>query len=73
MGNNKFRMYENLAFLTYIGIMMVTPIFGGVVIGKFLDDKFGTGNVFLFIFVIIGVLSSFTSLYKITMKMNKRK
>lgn len=72
--NNKYKMYENLAFLTHIGVMMVVPIFAGVYIGKFIDDKLGTGSLFLFVFIAVGVLTAFTNLYRITIKrIDKRK
>ncbi len=66
--SNKFKVYENLAFLTHLGVMMVIPIFAGLYIGKFLDEKFGTGSLFLFIFIGVGVVTAFLNLYKITMK-----
>ncbi len=67
MGKN-YKMYENLAFLTHLGFMMIIPIFVGVYIGKLIDERFGTGSIFLFIFIGVGVITSFLNLYKITMK-----
>ena len=74
MSNNKFKIFENLALITQIGLMMIIPILLSLFIGKFLDDKLGTGNIFLFIFIIIGVCASFINLYKVAMRgYNKRK
>jgi uncharacterized membrane protein YfcA len=68
-------MYKNLAILSQVGLMMIIPIFGGVYIGNWVDNKLGT-RFFLFIFIIIGVMSAFMNLYKYTTKgakNNKRK
>jgi ATP synthase protein I len=66
-------MYKNLALVSYIGISMTLPILGGLFLGKFLDDKFNSGNLFLLGFIIIGVIISFLNLYKIAMGATRRK
>jgi len=48
-------MYENLFYISQIGISMVVPIFAGVYIGNYLDDKFSTGGILLLVFIILGV------------------
>lgn len=68
MGNNKYKIYENLVFVSQIGIMMIVPIFLGVFIGNWLDSKVGTNSIFLLIFIVLGVASAFLNLYKVTMK-----
>lgn len=68
MDKKKYKMYENLAFLTHIGLMMAIPIFGGVYLGNYLDQKFQTGSIFLLISIGIGVFVAFLNLYKIAMK-----
>jgi F0F1-type ATP synthase assembly protein I len=74
MNKKNFRMYENLAFLTQLGLMMAIPIFVGVYMGSYLDTRFNTGSLFLLICIGIGVLSAFLNLYKIAMKrIDKRK
>lgn len=73
MENKNLKIFENLALVTQIGIMMIVPIMMGLFIGKFLDSKLGTGNIFLMIFIIIGVGASFLNLYKIAMKDHKKK
>lgn len=72
MDKNKMKIFQNLALLTQIGIMMIVPIFGGLLVGRFLDDKFGTGNKLLFVFIILGTGAAFMNLYKIAMKDNKK-
>ncbi|QIB28222.1 AtpZ/AtpI family protein [Caloranaerobacter azorensis] len=52
---------------------MAIPILGGVYLGKFLDDKLNTGFIFLAIFSVLGIITSFISLFKITTKGTKGK
>ncbi|WP_432406980.1 AtpZ/AtpI family protein [Wukongibacter sp. M2B1] len=74
MKNGKYKMYENLAFVTQIGLMMAIPIILSVFIGNYIDEKLGTGSIFLLIFIGLGVASSFLNLYKIMNRLlNKRK
>lgn len=74
MDKKNYKIYENLAFLTHVGLMMVIPIFAGVYAGNYLDQKFQTGSIFLLIFILIGVFTAFLNLYKLAMKrINKRK
>ncbi len=69
----KLRGFENLVLLTQIGISMILPIVMGLYIGKWLDGKFGTGPIFLLIFIIMGVGSAFVNLFKITEKDTRQK
>ncbi|HAE42663.1 MAG TPA: F0F1 ATP synthase subunit [Clostridiales bacterium] len=71
--NNKIKIFQNLALVSQIGIMMIVPIAIGLFIGKFLDEKLGTGYIFLFIFLVIGVGAAFLNLYKIGMRDQKKK
>ncbi|WP_432662592.1 AtpZ/AtpI family protein [Wukongibacter baidiensis] len=74
MKNGKYKMYENLAFVSQIGLMMAIPIVLSVFIGNYIDEKLGTGSIFLLIFIGLGVASSFLNLYKIMNRLlNKRK
>ncbi|SHJ65534.1 AtpZ/AtpI family protein [Paramaledivibacter caminithermalis] len=74
MKNGKYKIYENLAFVTQIGLMMIIPIVISVLLGHYIDEKLGTGNLFLLIFIALGVASSFLNLYKVMMRLlNKRK
>ncbi len=72
MGKKDFRMYENLALVSQIGIMMVIPIIGGLFLGKYLDDWLHTSPLFLLIMILVGVLSSFMNLYRFTMSQSKK-
>lgn len=71
MGNRDFRMYENLVFVSQIGISMAMPIFLGVYGGNWLDQKIGTTGIFLLLGILFGVGSSFMNLYKIAVSRSK--
>ncbi|OPJ55267.1 AtpZ/AtpI family protein [Alkalithermobacter paradoxus] len=64
---------ENLSLISQIGISMVSPIIVCVLIGNFLDKKMNTQPLFLFIFIVLGVASSFVNLYKIALRDKKKR
>lgn len=64
----KTSVFENLALISQIGISMIVPIMISLYIGNWLDHKLGTGPIFLFIFIIMGVASAFMSVYKLTQR-----
>ncbi|MTI53372.1 AtpZ/AtpI family protein [Geosporobacter ferrireducens] len=73
MTNDRTKVLKNLSLLSYIGLSMTAPIFTGVLLGKWMDEKLQTGNIFLILFICISVPSSFVSVYKIVMKDIKKK
>ncbi|OJV62372.1 MAG: hypothetical protein BGO41_06130 [Clostridiales bacterium 38-18] len=72
-GNKKSNksILQNLALISQVGIMMLIPIFGGVLLGAFLDRFFKTKGIFLIVFVLLGVGSSFRNLYVLSMQKSK--
>lgn len=73
MEKKDIKIFQNLAMITQMGIMIVVPILIGLFIGKFIDSKLGTGNLFLLIFILFGVGAGFLNLYKIAMRDYKKK
>ncbi len=71
MGKKDVGMYNNLIYISQIGIMMVTPILGGVYIGNYLEGYFHNKLAF-FLCLIIGIMSSFYELYRFSMKYIER-
>ncbi len=59
---------QNLALVSQIGIIMVIPIVAGVYAGGFVDKHFKTQGVFLIIFILLGVGTSFRNVYTIFMQ-----
>ncbi len=59
---------QNLALISHIGILMIVPILGGLYFGRWLDKKFNTEPIFLFLFIVVGVASSFVNLFKVATK-----
>lgn len=68
MQGNYVKILKNFSLLTHIGIMMILPIIVAVYLGNLLDDKLGTGHIFMLLFIIIGVIAGFRNVYKIVMK-----
>ena len=67
-----FKAVKNLAYLTQVAFIMLTPIFLGVFAGNFLDNKFNSSPWFLLLFIVLGVGAAFMNLYKFVMTMTKK-
>lgn len=68
---SKRTVLKSLALITQLGIMMMTPIALCVAIGLFIDYKAGTNWVFI-PFMVLGVVSGFTTVYKTVMNVVKQ-
>lgn len=70
---NRGQTLKYLVLISQVGISMIVPIVGTMIIGKILDDKLGTNVLFLAIFSILGIAASFVNLYKmITRDINRK-
>lgn len=58
---------QNIVLVTQVAISMITPIFLGLFIGSWLDNKIGTSPWFTLILLILGVFSGFLNTYKLIM------
>ncbi len=56
------------ALVTQIAINVLVIIFGCFFLGKFLDDVFNTSPWLMLLFLVLGILSAFLNIYKISMK-----
>ena len=66
--NNKFQIFKNLALITQIGLIFIISILFSIFLGNIIDGIFNTNNIFKIIFILVGVVSGFVSVYKIIMK-----
>lgn len=57
---------KGLALLTQIGLAMLTPIIGCILLGHYLDEKLQTKVLFLIVFTILGVGAAFRNLFYMT-------
>ena len=51
-----------------IPFVLAVPPMVGWVIGKWLDDYFGTGNKIMYVFLILGLIAGFRELFRIIKK-----
>ena len=68
-----FDALKNLSLVSHIGIIMILPIIGGVYLGNYLDNRLGTGSVFLLVGIILGVITAFMNLFKIAIRKSKKR
>jgi predicted F0F1-ATPase subunit len=62
---DKKKFYKSLGVLSSIGFSVVLAIAIGVLIGRWLDDRFGTSPLFFFIFLFIGIVAGFRNIFVI--------
>lgn len=71
MKRNNRNVLQNLALLSQVGIMMLVPILGSILVGIWLDKKLGSGMIATIIFIILGVGASFRNLIQLSVKKTK--
>lgn len=62
---------RNLAYITQVAFIMLTPIIGCIYLGNWLDEKFATSPWILMFGILIGVGTAFMSLYKFVMSVTR--
>jgi len=65
MDEEKRRLLKTLSVVSSMGISVVIAIAFGVIAGLKLDEWFGTGNVFFFIFLFFGIAAGFRNIFVI--------
>ncbi|MRR07133.1 MAG: AtpZ/AtpI family protein [Deltaproteobacteria bacterium] len=68
MDTEKRNLLKVLATVSSMGFSVVLAIAMGVIFGRFLDEWFGTGHIFFFIFLFFGIIAAFRNIYVITKK-----
>lgn len=61
---------QAFALIGQIGLNMLVPVALCVFVGHWLDNRFGT-NCFLFIFIVLGIMTAYKSLYDLTKRWRK--
>ena len=68
MDDETKKLIKTLGHLSTIGLTMAFCIAIGVLIGYYIDNKFGTDPWFLLIFFGLGIAAAFRSLYRLYKK-----
>lgn len=66
-------IFYYLGLFSYIGLAIAIPIFGGALIGNYLDRRFNTGHTFFIILLLFGVIDGFYNMFKIAFSGTKGK
>ncbi len=66
-------LLNSFALLTQIGLTLGIPIIIGVVMGRMIDVSIGDSHLFLFIFLIIGIIVGFYGAYRELKRINVNK
>jgi len=69
--NQKVKRLGLVADLTTVGIQFPVSIGIGYLIGKYLDNFFGTYPWLTVIFAILGVASAFVNVFRLNARLNK--
>lgn len=62
--------WQAFALVGQIGLNMLVPIVLCIFVGRWLDSKLGTG-CFLFIFIILAIMTAYKSLFDMTKRWRK--
>ncbi len=57
-----------VANISSMGIALCVTIFGCFYIGLYLDGKLGTGHIFTFFFLVLGIAAGFKNIYVLIKK-----
>lgn len=55
---------RSFSLITQLGLIVVICIFGCGFLGIFIDKKIGTSPIFSIIFILVGIGSAFSGLYR---------
>lgn len=72
MAEDKRELFKSLGFLSSVGITLVVSTFIGLGMGWWLDQKLATKPWFTLIFLVLGIVSGFRSMYILTAREVKR-
>jgi ATP synthase protein I len=61
-----------IAFISQLGMTIITPIILGALVGNWIDGKLGTGMIFFLIFFILGIATGIYGAYKLIKTIDKK-
>jgi F0F1-type ATP synthase assembly protein I len=59
---------KQLAYASSVGFEMVLALFGGLLLGMWLDKQLGTGHILALLFFVIGAILGLRNIYVIIKK-----
>ncbi|MFW5936963.1 MAG: AtpZ/AtpI family protein [Desulfosalsimonas sp.] len=59
------KMFKELGYYSSLGFSVALSIFIGLFIGLGLDRLFETAPIFMFIFLLFGIIAGFSNIYRI--------
>ena len=68
MDSETKKLSIQMAYASSIGIAMVLAIFGCLLLGSYLDQKFDSGQVFTVVFLMIGIAAGFRNIFVLIKK-----
>ena len=68
MDDNKKDLLKTMGMVSSMGISIAVAIVIGIFIGRQLDNWFGTGPWFFFLFLFFGIAAGFRNVYIITQR-----
>ncbi|MFP4193535.1 MAG: AtpZ/AtpI family protein [Desulfosalsimonas sp.] len=65
--------FRDLGYYSHLGFSIALAIFIGLFIGLWIDKLLGTDPVFMFIFLILGIIAGFNNIYRAVKRSEKEK
>ncbi|MFW6297797.1 MAG: AtpZ/AtpI family protein [Desulfosalsimonas sp.] len=65
------QIFKDLGYYSHLGFSIALAIFIGLFIGLWIDKVLGTGPVFMFIFLILGIAAGFNNIYRAVKRSGK--
>lgn len=63
-----YSVLKYVSLITQVGLLMLIPVVGCMLLGIYLDNRFNTGVIFLIIFTLLGILAAFRNLYVLSQR-----
>ncbi|MFP4158645.1 MAG: AtpZ/AtpI family protein [Desulfobacterales bacterium] len=71
MKNETRQIFRDLGYYSHLGFSIALAVFIGLFIGLGIDKLLDTGPVFMFIFLLFGIIAGFNNIYKAVKRSKK--